>query len=519
MSKVITREEAALLVKDGMTIAIGGFVGFGLPEDLLVALQKRYVETQSPKNLTVFHCAGIGDGKERGANHLGEEGLVKKLVCAHIGLEPRLNKLAVENKLAAYMIPQGVTSQMLRAIAGGKPGVLTHVGLKTFADPRLEGCKANKAAVDSGEEVVSLVNIDGKDYLLYKSFPINICFIKGSISDENGNISLCKEGVFSDQLEMAAAVHNSGGIVIAQVDQIVAKGSLKAHDVKVHGFMVDYIVEGKRENSFQSFTADYYRPELSGETKVPLGAIESMQLDQRKVCGRRGALELKPNSLVNLGIGIPEAVGAVAGEEGISDKITLSIESGALGGVPTGGLGIGGTVNPEAIYKQPDIFDIYDGGGIDMSFLGAAEIDPMGNVNVSKFAGRVVGPGGFINISQNAKKVCFTGTFKAGSMEIEIKDGKLNIIKDGKGIKFKKALEQVTFSAEYASESGQQVYYITERAVFKLTPKGIMLVEIAPGVDLEKDILENMEFKPLIAEDLKLMDERIFRDEKMGLSL
>lgn len=518
MNKIITREQAAEMVKDGMTIGIGGFVGFGLPEDLLIALQNRYIETKSPKGLTAFHCAGIGDGAERGANHLGEEGLVRKLVCAHIGLEPRLNKLAVENKMAAYMIPQGVTSQMLRAITGKKPGVLTHVGLKTFADPRLEGCKANQAAIDSGEEVVSLVNIEGKDYLLYKSFSIDICFIKGSIGDEGGNISLCKEAVFSDQLEMAAAVHNSGGIVIAQVDQIVAKGTLKAHDVKVHGFMVDYIVEGNRENSFQSFTADYYRPELSGETTVPLGAIEPMKLDQRKVCGRRGALELKANSLVNLGIGIPEAVGAVAGEEGLADQITLSIESGALGGVPTGGLGIGGTVNPESIYKQPDIFDIYDGGGIDMSFLGAAEIDPMGNVNVSKFAGRVVGPGGFINISQNAKKVCFTGTFKAGKMEMEIKDGRLNIIKDGKGIKFKKELEQVTFSAEYANESGQQVYYITERAVFKLTEKGIMLVEIAPGVDLEKDILANMEFKPLIAEDLKLMDERIFKDEKMGLS-
>ncbi|QGU95483.1 3-oxoacid CoA-transferase [Clostridium bovifaecis] len=518
MSKIITREQAAQMVKDGMTIAVGGFVGFGIPEDLLIGLQNRYIETKSPKDLTVFHCAAVGDGGERGANHLGEEGLVKKLICAHIGLEPRLNKLVVENKLAAYMIPQGVTSQMLRAIAGKKPGVLTHVGLKTFADPRLEGCKANQAAVDSEEEVVSLVNIEGKDYLLYKSFPIDICFIKGSIGDESGNISLCKEAVFSDQLEMAAAVHNSGGIVIAQVDQIVVKGTLKAHDVKVHGFMVDYIVEGNRESSLQSFICDYYRPELSGETKIPLAAIEPMKLDQRKVCGRRGALELQPNSLVNLGIGIPEAVGAVAGEEGLADQITLSIESGALGGVPTGGLGIGGTVNPESIYKQPDIFDIYDGGGIDMSFLGAAEIDPMGNVNVSKFAGRVVGPGGFINISQNAKKVYFTGTFKAGKMEMEIKDGKLNIIKDGKGIKFKKELEQVTFSAEYANESGQQVYYITERAVFKLTEKGILLVEIAPGVDLEKDILANMEFKPLIAEDLKLMDERIFKDEKMGLS-
>lgn len=519
MSKIITAKQAAEMVKDDMTIAVGGFTSFGLAEDLLIALQNRYIETKSPKNLFLFHCAAVGDGGERGANHLGEEGLVKKLVCAHIGLEPRLNKLTVANKLAAFMIPQGVTTHMLRSIAGGKPGTLTHVGLKTFADPRLEGCKVNKAAIDSGEEVVSVVNIEGEDYLFYKSFPIDICFIKGSLGDESGNISLNREALISDQLEMAAATHNSGGIVIAQVEQIVQRGSIKAHDVKVHGFMVDYIVEGTRENSLQTYAYDHYRPELSGETKVPLASIEPMKLDERKVCGRRGALELKPNCLINLGIGVPEAVAAVAGEEGFSDKITLSIESGALGGVPTGGIAIGGSVNPESIYKQPDIFDIYDGGGIDMSFLGAAEIDALGNVNVSKFAGRVVGPGGFINISQNAKKVCFTGTFKAGKMETEIKDGKLNIIKDGKGIKFKKAVEQVTFSGEYASQIGQQVYYITERAVFKLTQNGIMLIEIAPGVDLEKDILANMEFKPLIAEDLKLMDERIFKDEKMGLSL
>jgi propionate CoA-transferase len=519
VSKVVSAEYAASLVRDDMTLGVGGFVGSGVPEELLSALQKRYEESQSPKGLTLFHCAAIGDGKDRGANHLGIEGLLKKLICAHIGLEPALNKLTVANKLSAYMIPQGVTSHLLRAIAGKKPGVLTHVGLKTFADPRIEGCKANQAAVDSGEEVVSLVQIDGKDYLLYKSFPVDICFIKGSFGDVNGNISLERESVRSDQLEMAIAVHNNGGIVIAEVEKVVAGGSLDPRNVVVHGVMVDYVVEASVEKNCHTWTSPAYRPELSGEIAIPLDAIPVMKLDHRKVCGRRGAFELKKGKLVNLGIGIPDAVAAVANEEGFAGDITLSIESGVLGGVPLGGLGIGATIGPEAIYKQPDIFDVYDGGGLDMTFLGAAEIDAKGNVNVSKFSGRVVGPGGFVNISQNAKKVCFTGTFTAGKLETKVEDGRLTIVREGTSVKFMNKIEQITFSAEYAAETGQEVLYITERAVFRLTKDGIMLIEIAPGVDLEKDVLAHMEFKPLIAENLKLMDERIFKEEKMGLTI
>ncbi len=517
MSKIISAEYAASLVEDGMTLALGGFVGSGVPEELLIGLKERYLSTKTPRDLTLFHCAAVGDGKSRGANHLGLEGLIKKLVCGHIGLEPELNKLVVENKLSAFMIPQGVSAHLLRAIGGKKPGVLTHVGLKTYADPRLEGCKANQSAIDSKEEVVTLLDIEGKDYLLYKSFPIDICFIKGSVGDTDGNISLQKEAVFSDQLEMANATRNSGGIVIAQVENIVEAGTLKAHDVKVHGFMVDYIVLGKKENNLQIWTSDCYRPELSGEYKLPLEDMEIMELNHRKVCGRRGALELKKNCLINLGIGIPDAVAAVASEEGLSNDITLSIESGALGGVPVGGIGIGATVNPESIYKQPDIFDVYDGGGIDLTFLGAAEIDPKGNVNVSKFGGRVVGPGGFINISQNSKKVCFTGTFTAGGLKTKIENGKIDIVNEGKDIKFKNQVEQVSFSAEYALESGQEVLYITERAVFQLTDEGIMLIEIAPGIDLDEDILKYMDFKPIISDDLKIMDEKIFKNEPMGL--
>jgi len=515
--KVISAKAAAELVKDTDTLAIGGFVGFGVPEELLEALRQRFLDTQAPRGLTLYHCAAVGDGKERGGNRLGCEGLLSKLICAHIGLEPALNKLTVENKIATYMIPQGVASHLLRAIAGKKIGVITHVGLKTFVDPRLEGAKANELAKTSGD-VVKLINVDGKDQLFFPSFPINICFIRGTAADEDGNMTLHREAAVSDQLEMAAATHNSGGIVIAQVEELVSRNTLKPHDVKVHSSLIDYIVVGSKKLTFQSYLSDEYHPEWSGEIRVPIANVAPMALNDRKIIARRGALELKPGMLVNLGIGIPDGVAAIAAEEGFVDRITLSIESGVLGGIPLGGIGIGGAVDAAAIYKQPDIFDLYDGGGIDLSCLGAAQIDPKGNVNVSKFGGRVVGPGGFINISQNAKKVCFCGTFVAGKQRVEIADGKLKIVEDGNGIKFVRQLEQVTFSGEYAYETGQEVLYITERAVFKVTPEGLTLTEIAPGVDLERDILGKMEFKPAIASDLKQMDPRLFRNEPMALT-
>ncbi len=519
MSKLITSEQAAALVQDNMTIAIGGFITYGVPENCLVSLQKRYKESHSPKDLTLLHIAAVGDGAEGGANHLGEPGLCKQMICAHIGLEPKLNALVVSNQIEAFLIPQGVASHLTRAIAGKKPGVLTHVGLKTFCDPRLEGCKVNQAAHDSKHEIVELIHIGDKDYLLYKSMPIDICFIKGVLADENGNISLKGEANITEQLELAAAAHNSGGIVVAEVEKLVQAGTIPANEVSIHGFMVDHIVVGDPAYTRQCLAYDGSRPEMCGALKIPVDAVAPAPFDVRKIIARRCAFEIQSGQLVNLGLGVPDLVGKILAEEGCSDAITLSIESGVLGGVTLGGTLLGGTINPESIYKMPDIFDIYDGGGIDSAFLGAAEIDAMGNVNVSKFAGRVVGPGGFINITQNAKKVCFAGTFTAGKMQIEIENGKLNILKDGGNIKFKKALEQVTYSGEYAVETCQEALYITERAVFKLTPEGIMLTEIAPGVDLQHDILDQMEFTPLIAQNVKEMDSRIFRDEKMGLKL
>jgi len=515
MVKFITAEDAAKLISDNQTVTVGGFVGFGAPEAVLTAIEKRFLETGAPRELFVMNCAGCGDSGDRGMNHFGHEGLVRKVYCGHIGLAPKLGKLLAENKVAGYCVPQGVTVHILRAIAGRKPGVITHVGLNTYADPRIEGCRINSI---STEEVVKLLEIDGHEYLLYKSFPIDVAIIRGTTADVRGNITVEKEALFLEQLLMAQAAKNSGGIVIAQVERIAEYGTLNPQAVKVPGIFVDYVVKASPEHHPQSFVSPEYNPSWSGEVRIPLNTLETMPLDERKIIARRGAMELKPGSVVNLGIGVPEGVANVAAEEGFSNAISLSIESGTIGGIPAGGLGIGATYNPDAIIDQAYQFDFYDGGGLDFAYLGAAEMDQEGNVNVSKFSGRVVGPGGFINITQNAKKVLFCGTFTAGGLKVQAGDGRLQIVKEGRNIKFKKNVEQITFSGRYARKTGQEVFYLTERAVFKLGADGLELIEIAPGIDLERDVLAQMEFRPIIKE-LRLMDERIFRDELMGLKL
>lgn len=520
MPKVVTAEFAANLIKDNDAVGVSGFVGFGTPEELLIALEDRFVSSGKPCNLTLFHGAGMGDGKDRGGNHLAHEGLVRRIICAHLGLEPKMSKLIVENRMEAFLVPQGVASHILRAAGGKKPGVLTHVGLKTFCDPRVEACKVNQLSRDSGFEIVSLIDIKGRDYLLYDTVPLDVCFIKGSYADEVGNVTLHKEAVYVDQLEMATATRNSGGIVIVQVEKVVKTGTLHPQQVKIPSFLVDHIVLA---NDFarnpQGFHSGSYMPELNGEARVPLSAIKPIPLDERKVCGRIGAKFLREGALVNLGIGVAEAVASVAAEEGVNHRIVLSIESGAVGGVPVGGLGIGATINPDALLSQCSNFDIYDGGGIDLAYLGCAPVDRYGNVNVSKFGGRVVGPGGFINITQNAKSVFFCGSMTAGKYDIRVGDGKLHITTDGDKVKFVDNVEQVTFSGDYARETGQNVYYITERALFQLTEDGVTLIEVAPGVDIDRDILGKMEFIPKIASDLKVMDPKIFTDALMGLEL
>lgn len=520
MNKRITAAQAAALVQDNVTLTTTGFNGFGCPEDLIMSLAEHYDKTGHPQNLTLVKCTSQGDGAGRGVSHLAEKpGMFRELIISHMGYDPGLRKIVAEEKVSCYMLPLGNLMQLFRAIAGGLPGSISTTGLGTFADPRFGGGKANQKARESGKEIVSLVELGGQECLFYPSFPIDICFIRATYGDEDGNLSLRHESMEVEQFEVAAAVHNSGGIVIAQVDKVVKAGTLPAQEVFIHGFMVDYIVEGRPEYSRQGFDTDLFRPELAGLAKVPGVPFEPLKLGPPKVCCRRAAMELSPHSLINLGIGMPGGIGSVADEEGISDLFTSSIECGPLGGIPLGGVGFGAAANPDAMYRMADILQLYDGGALDMAVLGFAEVDQEGNVNASSFHGRMVGPGGFIDITQNAGKLCFIGTFTAGKQEVKITGDGVSVVTQGPQKKFRKEVESITFSGAQARKKGQEVLYITERGVFRLEEAGITLREIAPGVDLQRDILDQMEFQPIVPAEIPFMDARLFREEPMGLTL
>jgi propionate CoA-transferase len=514
VSKLLEAEDATALVADGMTLAVDGFVGAATPEELLRALEARFLDSGAPRDLTVIAATGQGDAQGRGLDRLAHAGLIRRLITSYLNLNRALQKRLIDDEFEGYLLPLGVIVQLYREIAAGRPGLITHIGLNTFVDPRQEGGRVNARTVDDLVEVVTLA---GKEWLFYPSMKLDIGFLRGTTADEDGNITMEREIATFQGPSFAQAVRNAGGTVIAQVERVVERGTLNPREVVIPGHLIDHVVLGAAENHRQTF-ASAYNPLFSGEARAEIGDIAPVPLDTRKLIGRRAAMELQRGDVVNLGVGIAGYVATVAREEECGDAFTLTVESGATGGYPAYNLDFGASINAGSVIDHTYQFDFYDGGGLDITIVGLAQMDAAGNVNVSKLAHRIPGVGGFFNVTQGAERVVFCGLFTAGDQEITVTPEGLRIDRDGAVVKFVEQVEQVTFNAQQALAKGQRVTAMTERGVFEITDEGPVLTEIAPGVDLERDIIARMGFRPAVSPVLAAMPAEIFRPGRFDLA-
>jgi propionate CoA-transferase len=500
ISKVVDAADAVTVIRSGDVIATSGYGGHGVSEGILVALEDRFLGEGLPRDLTLVYAGGQGDFGERGLNHLGHEGMLRRVVAGHYGLVPKIAKLAIEEKFEAYNFPEGVLVQLYRNIGRGAPRLLSQVGLGTFVDPRLEGGKVNASAT---AELVELVEFDGEEWLLYRGIPIDVALIRGTTADPEGNVTMEREALSLEALSLAIAAKTSGGYVICQVERLAEVGSLDSRAVRIPGVMVDAVVVAPPEHHMQTF-GTAYNPGMSGEIRVPSSSVERLPLNYRTVIARRAACEMRPDSVVNVGIGLPDLVGRVAGEEGITDLVTFTVDPGVIGGIPLSGFDFGGAINRQAVIDHAAAFDFIDGGGLDLAFLGIAQCDGRGDVNVSRFGDRLAGCGGFIDLTQRTRRIVFVTPFTSGGLEAVVEDGALHILNEGKVRKFVAEVEQITFSAARAVSQHQDVMYVTERCVFELSSDGLVLAEVAPGIDVEEQILSLLPFEVAVGDPVPM---------------
>jgi propionate CoA-transferase len=513
MSKIISAAAAAALIKDGATVGAAACGMSGWPEELSMAMEQRFLQQGHPADLTLVHASGIGNWRDKGPQHFAHRGMIGKWIGGHCGLSPDFAKMVLSGGCQGYNLPQGVISQLWREIAAHRPGMITKTGIGTYVDPRLEGGKMNSITT---KDIVKLIDFAGEEWLFYAGFPVDVAIIRGTTADENGNLTIEDEGAWFEILPLAQAAKNSGGIVIAEVKYVALAGTLNPKSVRVPGVLVDHIIVSAPENHWQS-AATLFNPAFSGRTRAPLGDIPAMALDERLIIARRAAMELTPGAAVNFGVGIPQGIAAVTAVEGVADLATMTSETGTIGGVPADGRDFGMSYNADAFVEQMVQFDWYSGGGLDIAFESFAQVDAQGNVNVSKFNGKSVGCGGFIDITQHAKRVVYVGSFTAGGLKLAAAAGRLNIACEGKHKKFVSKVEQITASGVYAAKIRQPVLFITERAVFELQNGKIVLIEVAPGIDADRDVIAQMEFKPEKSAKLKSMPPEIFQPQWGGL--
>jgi len=505
-TRFLSADEAARMLRSGDTVAVSGNgAGMTSAEAIFAAIEKRFLETGEPRDLTLVHSLGLGDRGEMGTNRFAHERLLARVIAAHFTWSARIQQLIREEKIEAYCFPGGVVQQLLREIGAGRPGLITHSGLGTFVDPRQDGGRCNRR---STADLVELMNIDGREVLRYKPFKVDVAIIRGTYADLKGNISPEEEAVDLDIYTMAMAAHNCSGTVLAQVREVVEPGKLKARSVHVPGIMVDAVVEDAAQELFYGMP---YDPTISGSQRTHLKRLSADLPAKlaRRIIARRAAMELRPGASVNFGFGIPGGIFGVIAEQGVEDDLWMSVEQGTHNGRMLDERLFGAARNPDALVPSVDQFDFYSGGGIDQTFLGMGEVDAEGNVNVSHLGGNLVGPGGFMEIAQNAKCVVFCGAFDAQGSEVAFEGGKLRVVKPGRIQKFVKAVERITFSGQIAQQKKQEVLYVTERCVLRLDAEGLRLIEIAPGIDPGRDIFPYMAFRPIVS-DVKVMDSGCF---------